>query len=57
MSKARDRLLSAGQGLKAALGIGFVLVGASIVTGLDKEIETALVDISPQWLTELTTRY
>jgi cytochrome c biogenesis protein CcdA len=57
MSKARDRLLSAGQGLKAALGIGFVLVGASIVTGLDKQIETALVDISPQWLTELTTRY
>jgi cytochrome c biogenesis protein CcdA len=57
MSKARDRLLSAGRGLKAALGIGFVLVGASIVTGLDKQIETALVDISPQWLTELTTRY
>ncbi|HEY2229017.1 MAG TPA: cytochrome c biogenesis protein CcdA [Xanthobacteraceae bacterium] len=55
--KARDRMLAAGQGLKAALGIGFVLVGASIVTGLDKQIETALVDLSPQWLTELTTRY
>jgi cytochrome c-type biogenesis protein len=36
--KARDRMLAAGQGLKAALGIGFVLVGASIVTGLDKQI-------------------
>jgi cytochrome c biogenesis protein CcdA len=55
--KARDRMLAAGQGLKAALGIGFVLVGASIVTGLDKQIETVLVDLSPQWLTELTTRY
>jgi cytochrome c biogenesis protein CcdA len=57
MSKARRRLLSAGRSLKAALGIGFVLVGASILTGVDKQIETALVDVSPQWLTELTTRY
>jgi cytochrome c biogenesis protein CcdA len=57
MSKIRDHLLSAGQGLKAALGIGFVLVGASIVTGIDKHIETALVEASPQWLTDLTTRF
>jgi cytochrome c-type biogenesis protein len=57
ISNARARLLSAGQNLRAALGIGFVLVGALIVTGMDKQIETALVDISPQWLTALTTRY
>jgi cytochrome c biogenesis protein CcdA len=57
MAKARNRLLSAGRGLKAALGIAFVLIGASIVTGADKRIETALVEASPQWLTELTTRF
>jgi cytochrome c-type biogenesis protein len=57
MSKVRDHLLSAGLGLKAALGIGFVLVGASIATGIDKHIETALVEASPQWLTDLTTRF
>jgi cytochrome c-type biogenesis protein len=57
MSKARDRLLSAGQYLKTALGIVFVLIGASIVTGIDRHIETALVEASPQWLTELTTRF
>jgi len=57
ISKASARLLSAGQNLRAALGIGFVLVGALIVTGMDKQIETALVNISPQWLTALTTRY
>jgi cytochrome c biogenesis protein CcdA len=57
MSRAGDRLLSAGRGLKAALGIALVLIGAAIVTGLDKRIETALVDASPQWLTDLTTRY
>jgi cytochrome c-type biogenesis protein len=57
MSKARERMLSAGRRLKAALGMAFVLVGASIVTGADKQIETALVDASPQWLTDLTTRF
>jgi len=39
------------------LGVAFVLVGASVVSGLDKAIETALVDSSPQWLTALTTRF
>jgi cytochrome c-type biogenesis protein len=57
MSKARDRLLSAGQYLKAALGMAFVVIGASIVTGADRRIETALVEASPQWLTDLTTRF
>jgi cytochrome c-type biogenesis protein len=57
MRKVRDHLLSAGQHLKAALGIAFVVIGAAIVTGADKQIETALVEASPQWLTDLTTRY
>jgi len=57
MMRARDRLLSASRGLKATLGIAFVLVGTSIVSGLDKLTETALVESSPQWLTELTTRF
>jgi cytochrome c-type biogenesis protein len=57
MSKACDRVLAASRGLKAALGIAFVLIGAAIVTGADKTIETALVEASPQWLTELTTRF
>ncbi|HEY6254701.1 MAG TPA: cytochrome c biogenesis CcdA family protein [Xanthobacteraceae bacterium] len=57
MKRVRDRLLAAGRGLKAVLGAAFVLVGASIVTGLDKQIETALVESSPPWLTALTTRF
>jgi len=28
-----------------------------VLTGLDKRIETGLVDISPQWLTDITTRF
>ena len=31
--------------------------GGLIVSGLYKEVETLLVEISPQWLTDLTTRF
>jgi cytochrome c-type biogenesis protein len=53
----RDRLFSAGYGLKMALGLLFVTVGAAVLSGFDKAIETALVNASPQWLTDLTTRF
>jgi cytochrome c-type biogenesis protein len=55
--RLRDRLLSAGRNLRTALGLALVLIGAAIVTGTDKQIETVLVEASPQWLTDLTTRY
>lgn len=57
MLKWRNRLLGAGQGGKAVLGAILVLVGALVLTGLDKQLEAALVAASPEWLTELTTRY
>jgi cytochrome c-type biogenesis protein len=53
----RGRLVSAGRGLRAALGLLLVAIGAMVLAGLDKSIETALVDASPQWLTDLTTRF
>jgi cytochrome c-type biogenesis protein len=52
----RDRLFSAGHGAKIALGLIFVAIGAMVLSGFDKAIETALVNASPQWLTDLTTR-
>jgi cytochrome c-type biogenesis protein len=52
----RDKLLAAGKGAKTALGALLILIGVSIVTGIDKRLEAVLVDASPQWLTELTTR-
>jgi cytochrome c-type biogenesis protein len=57
LARMRDRMLAAGTQGKLALGVLFVGVGLSIVTGLDKRIETALVEASPAWLTELTTRF
>ena len=53
----RHRLQSTGNGIKTALGILLIIMGAAIVTGLDKSIETALVEASPAWLTQLTTRF
>jgi cytochrome c-type biogenesis protein len=57
MGRMRSRLMSAGQGAKMAFGLLFMLIGIAILTGYDKKIETILVDASPQWLTDLTTRF
>lgn len=52
----RDRMMGLGKGLKAALGLILVATGLMIATGYDKAAETALVNISPAWLTNVTTR-
>ena len=57
LQRMRDRMMSAGKGLKALLGVIFILLGGLILVGLDKKAEAALVDASPAWLTELTTRF
>jgi cytochrome c biogenesis protein CcdA len=57
LMRVRSRLMSAGTLGKALLGAVFILIGASIVSGADKRIEAALVDFSPQWLTQLTTSF
>jgi cytochrome c biogenesis protein CcdA len=53
----RGRLLNAGKAGKMALGGLLLALGLMIARGLDKRIETFLVDVSPAWLTELTTRF
>ena len=53
----RNQLLSAGRSVKVALGLLFVAIGALVLSGFDKSIETELVNASPQWLTDLTTRF
>jgi hypothetical protein len=34
-----------------------MLAGALIFSGMDRVLETAFVAASPQWLTDLTTRF
>ncbi len=57
MMRWRMRLAAAGPGLKMGFGAILVAIGLLTLTGLDKRVETALVDASPQWLTDLTARF
>lgn len=57
LARWRGRLLAAGSGGKVLMGLLLLAVGVLILTGLDKRVETALVEASPTWLTELTTRF
>lgn len=57
MLNLRGRMMSAGGPLKAALGVLLVVVGMLVLTGLDKRAEAALVAVSPDWLTRLTTQF
>ena len=53
----RGRLMETGKTGKALLGVLLVVVGLLVATNFDKRLETILVDASPAWLTELTTRF
>ena len=55
--RVRGRLMAAGKGAKTALGVVLMLVGLSIVTHWDRKFEALLVQASPDWLTQLTTRF
>ncbi len=57
MMRWRGRLMEAGKGGKMLLGVLLVAVGLLVATGADKRVEAFLVDASPDWLTDLTTRY
>ena len=53
----RNRLMRTGKGLRALLGVALLLVAVAILTGLDKRIESTLVQSAPGWLVDLTTRF
>lgn len=51
----RSKLMIAGRAVRAGMGAVLLLLGAGIITGADKTIETFLVIHSPEWLARLTT--
>lgn len=57
MLRFRGRLLQAGQGGKTLMGALLLGVAALILTGADKSLETWLLNVSPEWLTALSTRF
>ena len=54
---SRGGWLRAAEWIRRVLGVVLVLLGLALVSGTDKRIEAWLVDASPAWLTELTTRF
>jgi cytochrome c-type biogenesis protein len=57
MTRWRQRLMSTGQIARMGLGGALVAIGALVLFGLDKRIETGVTAASPQWLTDVTTRF
>jgi cytochrome c-type biogenesis protein len=57
IARSRHALVAGGKAARTALGLALIAIGVLIVSGLDRRLETALVDASPQWLTALTTRF
>jgi cytochrome c biogenesis protein CcdA len=57
MMRWRGRMMETGKVGKTLLGVLLVTVGLLVATNADKRLETLLVDASPEWLTELTTRF
>lgn len=53
----RGRLLSAGQLGKKLFGLVMLGVGILIATGADKGLEAWILNLTPEWLTALTTRF
>ena len=57
LQRWRKQALSVSHAMKAALGVLLILIGVLVLAGFDKHLETVLVNASPQWLTDLTTRF
>ena len=57
MVRWRTGLMQTGHALKIVLGLSLVAIAIAVLAGLDRSAEAVLVDASPQWLTELTTRF
>jgi cytochrome c-type biogenesis protein len=53
----RGNLAASGKIAKIAMGAVLVTLGLLVLTGIDKRIEAWAVEVSPDWLTALTTRY
>jgi cytochrome c-type biogenesis protein len=57
VARWRGRLSGAGKAGKILLGGAALAVAVLILTGLDRAVEAAAVAATPDWLTDLTTRF
>ena len=57
MQRARGKMASIGNTGKKIMGGIMLVLGVLILSGLDKQLEATLVNLSPDWLTTLTTKF
>jgi cytochrome c-type biogenesis protein len=57
MTKARGRLIEVGKMGKSLMGAIMLAIAVLILTGADRPLEGWIVQVSPDWLTTLTTRF
>ncbi len=57
MLRLRGKMLSVGSGAKTALGVVLLTIGLLVISGYDKRAEAALLEVLPNWVVGLTTRY
>lgn len=57
MNRWRGRMLGAGQTAKKIFGGALLLLGLLILSGADKSFEKWAVNVMPDWLVTLTSRY
>lgn len=55
MTKFRDKLFTAGKAGKKVLGGLLLTMGVLTMTGADKNLESLILKISPDWLVQFTT--
>lgn len=57
LGKWRGRMMEAGQKAKKVLGAALLLIGILALSGADKSLEKWAVNVMPDWLVALTSRY
>jgi len=56
-SRLRERAQRSAGGGRKVMGASLMLIGALVVSGLDKQLEAWLLEVGPAWLTELTVKF
>jgi cytochrome c biogenesis protein CcdA len=57
ITRVRGRLLGAGKLGRQLLGVVMVSLGVLIAIGADRSVEAIILDHTPDWLTDVTTRF
>lgn len=57
MQRWRGRMMTVGQRGKKLFGGTLLLIGLLVLSGADKDFEKWALNVMPEWMVELTTRY